>query len=150
MPHLTQSKGESPSSVQQGLPWSGSLGITPSSSLTLPHPLPVPTQSLGTCSSLCVKHSLPNIHMAVSLISLQLPPSRGAVPDPSTWSHSTPPHPGSKGLALSVARRTGPGFGSPSRNSYCTGEEMMLLNAHSLLLRLEGTDLHPSHDTDIV
>lgn len=76
--------------------------------------------------------------------------SCGAVPDPSTWSHSTPPHPGSKGLAFSVARRTGPGCGSPSRNSHCTSEEIMLLNAHSLLLRLEGTDLHPSHDTDTV
>lgn len=85
---------------------------------------------------------LPHLPLAAS--------SRGAVPDSSTWSHSSPSHPGSKGLAFSVAWRRGPGGGSPSRNSYCTSEEMMVLNAHSLLLRLEGTDLHPSHDTNTV
>ena len=64
---------------------------------------------LPLCQTFTPKYShgcLPHLPPATS--------SRGAVPDPSTRSHSSPPHPGSKGLAFSVAWRTGPRCGSPS------------------------------------
>ena len=57
-------------------------------------PFMVPTQSFGTCCSLCIEHSLPNIHVAASPISLRSHPLVEAFPDLSTRNHDTPLHPG--------------------------------------------------------
>lgn len=57
-------------------------------------PFMVPTQSFGTCCSLCFEHSLPNIHVPASPISLRSHPLMEAFPDLSTRSRGTPSHPG--------------------------------------------------------